>query len=411
MADSCIRTGAKTGVAFYAPLKSPLHPNPSGDRKIARLFIQALEQGGYHVELASQLRTFDKSGDAQRQGRLIAIAKKEAARVMRRWQKQGFQPLAWFSYHLYYKAPDLIGPIICQTLNIPYIVAEASWAEKRANGGWAQYHQQVAKGLTLASKVICINPVDKVALTAFYSQRKQTPSPLVSLNTFIDDLPNLESSTQLKGILTRKSLAQEYGLDCDLPWLVTIAMMRSGDKHHSYQQLSSVVNLLQQPYQLLVIGDGVMQAEIQSLFVKHKQVKFAGALENNQIRQLLPHFELLVWPAINEALGMIFLEAQQAGVAVVAGDQGGVSSIVKNNVTGALVDAFNAIEMSGAIDRLLVEPKKLNTMQQAAIEYVAQHHSIAASAVQIKHIIEDAILAPVVMNAEITSTVIKVDKT
>jgi len=50
----------KAGIAFYAPLKSPLHPTPSGDRRIARLFINALEQGGYHVELASQLRTFDK---------------------------------------------------------------------------------------------------------------------------------------------------------------------------------------------------------------------------------------------------------------------------------------------------------------------------------------------------------------
>ena len=116
MADKSVsaglKAGVKTGVAFYAPLKSPLHPTPSGDRKIARLFMRALEQGGYHVELASQLRTFDKQGDAHRQGRLIALAKKEAARVMKRWQKQGFQPQAWFSYHLYYKAQDLIGPII-----------------------------------------------------------------------------------------------------------------------------------------------------------------------------------------------------------------------------------------------------------------------------------------------------------
>jgi len=405
-----LNRSVKTGVAFYAPLKSPSHPNPSGDRKIARLFICALEQAGYHVDLASQLRSFDKVGNAPRQQRLIDLAKKEARRIMRRWQQQGFTPQAWFTYHLYYKAPDLIGPIICQTLNIPYIVAEASWAEKRANGPWALYHQQVALGLKLASKVVCINPRDKIALADFYGNR--SASRLVTLNAFIDDLPTSHGNTLVRhcgishnsaatnavatnkvipGDLTRQDLADEYGLDINLPWLITIAMMRSGDKHSSYLQLSSVVDLLQQPYQLLIIGEGVMQTEVQALFTQHKQVKFAGAVENSQIRQLLPYFELLVWPAINEALGMIFLEAQQAGVAVVAGDQGGVSSIVSNNVTGILVDAHNADALSLAVDNLLTEPEKLNTMKQAAIEYVASHHSIDASALQLKLVIEGAI--------------------
>ena len=29
-------------VAFYAPLKPPDHPVPSGDRRVAQLFLQAL---------------------------------------------------------------------------------------------------------------------------------------------------------------------------------------------------------------------------------------------------------------------------------------------------------------------------------------------------------------------------------
>ncbi|GIC75808.1 glycosyltransferase family 4 protein [Moritella sp. F3] len=422
MANTAARAGlnrrVKIGVAFYAPLKSPSHPNPSGDRKIARLFIRALEQAGYHVELASQLRSFDKAGDVLRQQRLIDLAKKEAGRIMRRWHQQSFTPQAWFTYHLYYKAPDLIGPIICQSLNIPYIVAEASWAEKRAVGGWALYHQQVATGLKLASKVVCINPRDKIALTDFYDDffpktyaasytgsLVKSNSPLVSLNAFIDDLPVRHSSIShsciphkttamnkvVPGCVTRQDLADLYGLDINLPWLITIAMMRSGDKFSSYQQLSTVVDLLQQPYQLLIIGEGVMQPEVQALFTQHKQVKFAGAVENSQIRQLLPHFELLVWPAINEALGMIFLEAQQAGVAVVAGDQGGVSSIVSNNVTGILVDAYDASALSLAVDNLLTDPAQLNAMKQAAIQYVALHHSIDASALQLKLVIEEAI--------------------
>ena len=35
-------------------------------------------------------------------------------------------PAAWFTYHLYYKAPDWLGPDIARALAIPYLVAEAS---------------------------------------------------------------------------------------------------------------------------------------------------------------------------------------------------------------------------------------------------------------------------------------------
>ncbi|MDF2688487.1 MAG: glycosyl transferase family 1, partial [Microvirga sp.] len=34
-------------VAFYAPLKSPNHLLPSGDRTMARLLMKALDRAGY----------------------------------------------------------------------------------------------------------------------------------------------------------------------------------------------------------------------------------------------------------------------------------------------------------------------------------------------------------------------------
>ena len=46
-------------VAFYAPLKSPAHPVPSGDRRIARALLQALALGGHDTTLVSIFRCFD----------------------------------------------------------------------------------------------------------------------------------------------------------------------------------------------------------------------------------------------------------------------------------------------------------------------------------------------------------------
>jgi len=57
-------------VAFYAPMKPPGHPAPSGDRRTARLLIAALEREGHRVEVASTFRSYDRTGDASRQQRL-----------------------------------------------------------------------------------------------------------------------------------------------------------------------------------------------------------------------------------------------------------------------------------------------------------------------------------------------------
>lgn len=45
-------------IALYAPMKSPAHPVPSGDRTMARLLVRALELAGHRVALASDLRVF-----------------------------------------------------------------------------------------------------------------------------------------------------------------------------------------------------------------------------------------------------------------------------------------------------------------------------------------------------------------
>jgi hypothetical protein len=42
-------------VAFYATMKPPDDPVPSGDRTMARLLVKALETAGHEVELVSHV--------------------------------------------------------------------------------------------------------------------------------------------------------------------------------------------------------------------------------------------------------------------------------------------------------------------------------------------------------------------
>ena len=101
-------------IAFYAPMKSPDHPTPSGDREIARLTIRALETAGFAVDLASDLRIFDKDGDPDLQASLVTKADQIAREISTRYRNA--PPDLWFTYHCYYKAPDLIGPKVSAAL-------------------------------------------------------------------------------------------------------------------------------------------------------------------------------------------------------------------------------------------------------------------------------------------------------
>ena len=127
-------------VAFYAPLKPPDHPVPSGDRRMARAFPASCASLGHEVELAvavPQLRP------RRRPGSPAAAARSRRAGWRRAWcadtgATAGARPRLWFTYHLYHKAPDWLGPDGDRVrLGIPYVVAEASVARtpgERARG-------------------------------------------------------------------------------------------------------------------------------------------------------------------------------------------------------------------------------------------------------------------------------------
>ena len=108
-------------IAFYAPMKAPTHPAPSGDRRVAQLLWRALEAAGHEVFLASDFRAYEDDGDSAKQQALAARGAEIAAGLVVEWQANEAigRPDLWFSYHLYHKAPDWLGPAVAAALDIP----------------------------------------------------------------------------------------------------------------------------------------------------------------------------------------------------------------------------------------------------------------------------------------------------
>lgn len=345
-------------LAFYAPLKSPEHPVPSGDREIAQGIMAALAMNslGLQVSLASQLRCYDGQGDAHAQQKIRVQANAEVERLLDcavDWQ-------AWVTYHNYYKAPDLVGAAVSKRLKIPYLLIEASIAKSRLSGPWADFAASADDATRTADVVFYLTERDRIALEKFRPPKQR----LVHLAPFLNqaELPVLRSEQAVTN------------------QLLAVGMLRYGDKFASYRLIADALAHLQSPdWQLTIVGDGPARADIESMFAAFgKRVTFTGQLDRSAVAASYRQASVFVWPGVNEAFGMVYLEAQAAGLPVIAQDRAGVREVIASPLS--LVTGGDPQSFARAIDHTLANPSQYQSMVQAGYEFVRRRHLLDAAA-------------------------------
>jgi len=357
-------------IAFYSPLKPADHATPSGDRLMARLLIDCMTYSGYEVDIASRLRVFVKEpSNSSSVDDSKSQAQAEIERLNELWQKQS-PPALWFCYHPYYKSPDLIGPELCKRFNIPYVTAESSYSQRRAHGEWASLQQLVLTAIKNAAVNICFTERDKTGL------RQALPSAkLATLAPFID----------------AKSFSQPVNNPA-VPRLVTVAMMRAGDKMNSYIHLSTALKqLLHKPWSLSVVGDGPMRAEVEALFSTFpvERIEWHGRQARADIAKLFARSSVYVWPGCAEAYGLAYLEAQAAGLPVVAFNNAGVPEVVDAGYSGILTPMDDDKAFAQAIEKLLDDKQECLRLSRQARSHVHDKHDIAQACQTLNSILHD----------------------
>ena len=358
-------------IGFYAPMKAPDHPSPSGDRTLAQLLIEAMTLAGHNVEVMSQQRAIDISGDLENQEKIREQSAAEATRILDQLQHSTHSIDLWFTYHLFHKAPDWLGPRICERLDIPYVVAEASYSPKQKNGPWQAGLSNVETALARAAGIVSLNPRDHECIQPFLKPEAKQ----IALLPFTHETASPSGSRgQLK-----ENLGRDLDIDPGLPWLVTVAMMRKGDKEQSFSRLAAALNAIPDlAWRLIIIGDGEAAHSVKSAFASlgRERVYFAGELKTKEVQPYLDASDIFVWPAIHEAFGMAMLEAQRHALPVVAGHTDGTATIVDDHCTGILTDPENTAAFSQAIRRLIEDPGLRERMGQNARQKFLSHHTL-----------------------------------
>lgn len=368
-------------IAFYAPMKPPGHPVPSGDRTIARLVLRALRRTGHRVTVANGPRSHDRTGDPARQARIRRRGQRAAARFL---ESADQQPDLWFTYHLYRKAPDWLGPTVARRLGIPYVVADASIAPGKAEGPWAAGHRAAAAAIARASRVVALDPADLPCLRAAMPD----PARLTALPPFVAVTKRLPADRAA----LRAALAAAHGLDPDRPWIAVAAMMRPGAKLRSYAVLARAMTALRgRPCSLLIAGDGPARPRIEALFAGDARAVFLGRRDAGEISRLHRAADLAAWPAVGESIGMGVLEAQAAGCPVVAGARPGLARAVAHGETGLLVRCGDAGAFAEALASLLDAPERRRAMGRAAHARMRRDHGLESAAARLDAILHAAL--------------------
>ena len=151
---------------------------------------------------------------------------------------------------------------------------------------------------------------------------------------------------------------------------------------------------------LVVIGDGEERQALEQLARERDvPVEFLGAIDNDLLPKWMQRARVFCGPSVGiangdaEALGMVYLEAQAAGLPVVAFRHGGVPEAVLGGVTGTLVNEGDVAALASALVRLLGDDGYWDTCATAARTHVLEHFDLRKQAEKLERIYDTACAA------------------
>lgn len=193
--------------------------------------------------------------------------------------------------------------------------------------------------------------------------------------------------------LSREMARQKLGVPVD-GFVAGVVGRLSGEKGHLVL-VDAVHRLAKQTPRLhaLVVGDGYMrpliEARARDLGVQER-VHVAGYVQD--LPAAYKAMDLCVLPSIlDEGFPTSLLEAQLAGLPIVASDIGGTRETIDPGGTGVLVKPNDPESLAHAIAQLSSEPERLAAMGRAARPWVERNFPLDQMIGQIRQIYLDAL--------------------
>ena len=173
--------------------------------------------------------------------------------------------------------------------------------------------------------------------------------------------------TKFNNINTSGKLREELGLSADDFIVGTIAAFAGHKDYYNLVNAAKIILETNKKVKFLWVGDGELlhgiKIKVQDLGIEDNIV-FAG--HRNNIGEFLRLFDIFVLASRKEGLGTSILDAQAAGLPVVATRTGGIPEIIEHDKNGLLAEPKNPPELADAISLLIKDSQKREMLGQAA---------------------------------------------
>lgn len=89
---------------------------------------------------------------------------------------------------------------------------------------------------------------------------------------------------------------------------------------------------------------------------------FQGKKYNEEKEAFFENADIFIFPTLNEAFGLVLLEAMEHALPCIATDEGGISDIVDDGETGFIVSKRNTEALADKIEYLIIHPEERKRM-------------------------------------------------
>ena len=214
-------------------------------------------------------------------------------------------------------------------------------------------------------KSLGISRIDRILSVSAFTQREMMRENALSADRFRifpNTLDPQAASPQPK--VNRSALGLPQG-----HMLLSVTRLASSERYKNIrsviESLPSVLAKIPDTF-YVIIGDGAERKIFQEL--AHRmgladKIFLPGSVSNELLPAYYGSCDVFVLPSVKEGFGIVFLEAMSHGKPCIGARAGGVPEVIRDGVTGLLVDPSRlATDIPEAILRLLTDPALCETL-------------------------------------------------
>lgn len=176
------------------------------------------------------------------------------------------------------------------------------------------------------------------------------------LNNCLD--PFLSSGKEIKN---SEEIRKKYGFKNDDIVLFTLTRLSSKERYKGYDKVISALHLLKNKYnnvKYLIAGSYDLEEknyidELSNHYGLKDDIIITGFIPDDELVSHFTMADIYVMPSMKEGFGIVFIEAMNYGLPVIAGNKDGSVDALLNGEMGILVNPMNINEIGEAFDKII----------------------------------------------------------